>query len=95
MPLSREEVEHIARLARLDLSPEQRARYREQLSQILDFVAKLSELDTTAVPPTAGGGLQQMRLRLDEAHPGLTLEALLQNAAETEDQQFKIPPVFE
>jgi Asp-tRNA(Asn)/Glu-tRNA(Gln) amidotransferase C subunit len=36
-----------------------------------------------------------MRLRLDEAHPGLTLEALLQNAAETEDQQFKIPPVFE
>jgi aspartyl-tRNA(Asn)/glutamyl-tRNA(Gln) amidotransferase subunit C len=95
MPLSREEVEHIAKLARLDLTPEQQARYREQLSQILDFVAKLSELDTTAVPPTAGGGLKQMRFRLDESHPGLPVESLLQNAAETEDHQFKIPPVFE
>jgi aspartyl-tRNA(Asn)/glutamyl-tRNA(Gln) amidotransferase subunit C len=95
MPLSREEVEHIASLARLDLTAEQQARYREQLSQILDFVAKLSELDTTAVPPTAGGGVKQMPLRRDQSHPGLTMEALLQNAAETEDHQFKIPPVFE
>jgi aspartyl-tRNA(Asn)/glutamyl-tRNA(Gln) amidotransferase subunit C len=95
MPLSREEVEHIARLARLDLNPEQQARYREQLSQILDFIAKLRTLDTTAVPPTAGGGLQRMRLRPDEPGPSLSIESLLQNAAETEDHQFKIPPVFE
>ncbi len=95
MPLTLDEVDHIAQLARLELGPEQRGRYREQLSQILDYIAKLRELDTTDVPPTAGGGLVQMVLRLDRSQPGLRTEALLANAPEAEDDQFKIPPVFE
>ena len=95
MPLTRQEVEHIAKLARLELTEEQQVLYREQLSAILDYIAKLRTLDTTDVPPTAGGGLSQMTLRPDESRPSLPTEVLLQNAPETEDDQFKIPPVFE
>jgi aspartyl-tRNA(Asn)/glutamyl-tRNA(Gln) amidotransferase subunit C len=95
MPLSIDEVEHIAKLARLELDPEQQARYREQLSDILDYIAKLRELDTAHVPPTAGGGLGQMTLRPDEPRPSLPTTSLLMNAPETEDSQFKIPPVFD
>jgi aspartyl-tRNA(Asn)/glutamyl-tRNA(Gln) amidotransferase subunit C len=95
MSLTMEEVEHIAKLARLELSAEQKELYRQQLSKILDYIAKLRELDTTSVPPTAGGGLDRMELRTDAATPGLTTEALLRNAPESEDDQFKIPPVFE
>ena len=95
MSLTIEEVEHIAQLARLELDAEQKALYREQLSNILDMVARLRQLDTTAVAPTAGGGLSQMELRPDRAAPGLSTKALLQNAPETEDDQFRIPPVFD
>lgn len=95
MALTIEEVEHIARLARLELTSDQKERYREQLSNILDYIAKLRELDTTSVPPTAGGGMMHMELRPDRSRPGLSTEALLTNAPEAEDQQFKIPPVFE
>ncbi len=95
MPLTIEEVEHIAALARLELSPEQKSRYREQLSHILDYIAKLRELDTSDVPPTAGGGMSTMRLRADESRPSLPADVVLRNAPEAEDDQFKIPPVFE
>lgn len=95
MALAIGEVEHIARLARIELSAEQKALYRDQLSIILDYIAKLRELDTTAVPPTVGGGTEHMELRLDRSRAGLSTERLLENAPETEGDQFKIPPVFE
>jgi aspartyl-tRNA(Asn)/glutamyl-tRNA(Gln) amidotransferase subunit C len=95
MPLTFHEVEHIAKLARLELTEQQKERYREQLSAILDYIAKLGELDTKDVPPTAGAGLTRMTLRADEPGPSLTIDELLKNAPEAEDDQFKIPPVFE
>lgn len=95
MALTREEVQHIAKLARLELTEGQQEHYREQLSAILDYIARLRTLDTTDVPPTAGGGLTQMALRRDESRPGLPTDTLLDNAPQTEDDQFKIPPVFE
>jgi aspartyl-tRNA(Asn)/glutamyl-tRNA(Gln) amidotransferase subunit C len=95
MSLTIEEVEHIAKLARLELSAEQKELYRQQLSNILDHIVKLRQLDTTGVPPTAGGGLSQMELRADQTAPGLSIQALLQNAPETKGDQFKLPPVFE
>jgi aspartyl-tRNA(Asn)/glutamyl-tRNA(Gln) amidotransferase subunit C len=95
MSLTKEEVEHIAKLARLELTDEQKELYRSQLSNILDYIAKLNELDTKDVPPTFGGGLDQMPLRVDEVHPSLSTDALLKNAPQSEDDQFKIPPVFE
>jgi aspartyl-tRNA(Asn)/glutamyl-tRNA(Gln) amidotransferase subunit C len=95
MALTIEEVEHIAKLARLELGAEQKALYRQQLSDILEYIAKLRQLDTTSVPPTAGGGVSHMELRTDQSAPGLSTEALLANAPASEDDQFKIPPVFE
>ena len=62
MPLSPQEVEHIAKLARLELTEEQKARYRQQLEAILDHVARLQELDTTDVPPTASVAVSKSAL---------------------------------
>lgn len=95
MPLSLQEVEHIASLARLELTDEEKARYREQLSAILDHVAQLQKLDTASIQPMAGVFSSESHLRVDQARPGLTPEALLKTAAEKEQAQFKIPPVFE
>jgi aspartyl-tRNA(Asn)/glutamyl-tRNA(Gln) amidotransferase subunit C len=96
MSLTLKEVEHIATLARLELTEEQKVRYTEQLSHILNYIAKLQELDTSNVPPTNGGGsVPQMPLRADEARPSLDREQLLANTNHKENNQFKIPPVFE
>ena len=95
MPLSIQEVEHIAKLARLELTDDEIHRYREQLSAILDHVARLQKLDTASIQPMSGVFSSGSHLRADESRPGLTPEALLRTAAQTEQAQFKIPPVFE
>lgn len=94
MPLSIEEVRHIALLARLELDEEALRRYSQQLSSILDHMARLREVDTSGVPP-ALGPLTAAPLRPDEARPGLSSDELLKNAPEVEAGQFRIPPVFE
>jgi len=95
MSLTSQEVEHIAKLARLKLTDEQKTRYRGQLEAILEHVAKLQELDTTDVPATASVSVGQMPLRADEPRPGLTKDDLLKNAPQKDNGQFQIPPVFE
>ncbi len=95
MPLTLQEVEHIAKLARLELTDEEKTRYREQLSAILDHVAQLQKLDTSSVPPLAGMSGSESHLRPDLARPGLGAAELLKNAPAQADAQFKIPPVFE
>ncbi|HEY3310128.1 MAG TPA: Asp-tRNA(Asn)/Glu-tRNA(Gln) amidotransferase subunit GatC [Anaerolineales bacterium] len=95
MPLSLQEVEHIAKLARLELTEDEKNRYREQLSAILDHVAQLQKLDTASIQPTAGVFSTDKPMRVDEPRPGLSTEALLSTAAQKERSQFKIPPVFE
>ena len=95
MPLSPQEVEYIAKLARLQLTDEQKERFRGQLEAILDHVAKLQVPDTEDVPPTASVSVAQMPLREDEPRPGLSTEDLLENAPKQDDDQFQIPPVFE
>ena len=98
MPLSIHEVEHIAKLARLELSEEEKVRYREQLSAILDHVAKLQTLDTSSVEPmTAVYSAQpaESHLRPDRSRPSLPTDELLKNAPAHDQEQFKIPPVFE
>lgn len=95
MSLTDREVEHIAELARLRLTEEEKARYREQLSAILDHVARLQELDTEDIPPTSSVLPERIVLREDQARSGLSLEDLLRNAPETEERQFRVPPVLE
>jgi aspartyl-tRNA(Asn)/glutamyl-tRNA(Gln) amidotransferase subunit C len=97
MSLSIEEVEHIAALARLDLTGEEKTRYAGQLSAILEYAARLQALDTAGIPPTSSARSVPAHnpLRPDEPRPGLTLDQLLQNAPETQDRQFRVPPVLD
>ncbi|MFQ5615639.1 MAG: Asp-tRNA(Asn)/Glu-tRNA(Gln) amidotransferase subunit GatC [Anaerolineales bacterium] len=94
MSLTLEEVEHIANLARLNLTAEEKARYREQLSAVLAYFSKLQELDTERIPPTSSVLPSRTVLRADESRPGLGAETLMRGAPETEGDQFKVPPIL-
>ena len=95
MSLTLEEVEHIASLARLSLSPEEKARYREQLSAILDYMAQLRQLDTAKIEPTAAVLPLRTVLRPDEPRPSLPTAELLANAPLAEAGMFRVPPVLD
>ena len=95
MKLTLVEVEHIALLARLQLTEDEKRRYQVQLSAILDHVARLQELDTDGIPPTASVLKERGVLRVDEIQPGLDLAELLRNAPDVVDDQFRVPPVLE
>ena len=89
------DIEHVARLARLELTDDERARLREQLGVILEAAAKVSEVATDDVPPTAYAIARSNVLRPDEITPSLTIEEVLSNAPEVEDDRFKVPRVVE
>jgi aspartyl-tRNA(Asn)/glutamyl-tRNA(Gln) amidotransferase subunit C len=89
------EVEHIATLARLELTPEEKERYRQQLSAILEYAASLQELDTSGIPPTSSVLPPRSGLRPDVVAPGLEREVLLRTAPQSDDDQFRVPPVLE
>ena len=95
MSLTLAEVEHIADLARLRLTEDEKARYRQQLSAILDYVVQLQALDTSGIAPTSSVLPARSVLRLDEPRPGLATEALLSNAPQVDSDQFRVPPVLE
>mgnify|MGYP001765873356 CR=1 FL=1 len=95
MTLSLKEVRHIAELARLKLSPDEEARYREQLSAILDYAARLRAVDTTAIPPTATVLPLDAPLRPDVPRRGVGRDQILSNASDTADGMFCIPPIFD
>jgi aspartyl-tRNA(Asn)/glutamyl-tRNA(Gln) amidotransferase subunit C len=94
MSLTLKEVEHIAELARLELSAEEKERYRQQLSAILDYARSLQSLDTGGIPPTSSVLPPRSVLRPDEAKESLPVKAVLKNAPQSEDDQFRVPPVF-
>ncbi|MEA3441185.1 MAG: Asp-tRNA(Asn)/Glu-tRNA(Gln) amidotransferase subunit GatC [Chloroflexota bacterium] len=95
MRLSRQEVVRIAELARLELCDEEVEQYREQLSDILDYFAHLQTVDTSMIPPTSGAQNLLIRLRDDVPRAGLSRQDLMQNAPDTDDDQFRIPPVLD
>lgn len=93
--LSTEEVEKIARLANLSLSPEEIVRLSDQLSATLDYVNKLQTVQTEGVSPTfQTTGLTNV-FREDEVKPSLTQEQALSNARSTYGGYFKVQAVFE
>ena len=95
MTISIEQIQHIANLARLELTDAELARYREQISTILAHFDQLQAVDTDAIPPTASVAAGESTLRVDQSRPGLALDDLLRNAPETDEQQFRVPPIFE
>jgi aspartyl-tRNA(Asn)/glutamyl-tRNA(Gln) amidotransferase subunit C len=95
MKLSREEVLHIARLARVALTEEEITRFSEQLSNLLENFEVLQQVDTTDVPPTAQSVVLQSVMRADDVRPSLPPEDILANAPRREGDYFKVRAVLE
>lgn len=93
--LSRSDVEHVAHLARLGLTPDEVERLQGQLNHILDQYAKLAELDTDAIPPTAQTIELENILREDLVTPSLPTEAVLGNAREHDGVRIVVPPILD
>ena len=93
MEITRDEVLHVAKLARLALSDDEVAKFQEQLSAILEAVGKVSELDLDGVPPTSHPLDLVNVLAEDDPVPSLSREAALANAPDPEDGFFGVPPV--
>lgn len=95
MPLTLEQVRHIARLARLRLTDEEERRYAEQLSAILDYAERLKRVETSDVPPTTGVQDLQAPLRPDTPRPSLPRDRALANAPASADGMFLVPPILD
>ena len=95
MPLTREQVRHVAMLARIGLEPGDEDFYAEQLSGILAHIDRLQEVDTEDIPPTAQVVEIVNQLREDEPRPGLTQADALSNAPAPQDGFFRVPSIQE
>lgn len=95
MSLTPADVAWIANLARLALTEEELEAYRTQLSAVLDYAARLNELDLTGVEPSAHAVARQNVWREDVVEPSLPLEDVLFNAAATAQDQFLIQSVLD
>ena len=95
MKITIKEVEHVARLARLELTDEEKERMRAQLDSILSYIDKLDELDTSAVEPTSHVLPMMNVFRDDEVRSSLSQEETLANAPDRQDLFFRVPRILE
>jgi len=95
MKLSREEVLHIASLARLGVTEDEVDRLSEQLSIMLDYFQVLQKIDTAEVMPTAQPNALQNVTMSDEVRPSLSSQEVIANAPQREDDFFKVKIVLE
>lgn len=92
--ITRADVEHVALLARLELSEEEKEIYTEQLGKILEYAGILQELDTTDIPPTAHVLPLQNVFREDRVTEHLSPDEVLGNAPDREANYFKVPRII-
>lgn len=95
MEITQQEVEKVAKLARLELTDIEKAAFAKQLSQILTHVETLKQYDTTGVEPTATALGQVNVFRPDIARPSLPVERAMANAPESADGFFVVPKIIE
>jgi len=89
------DIDHIARLARVALSPEEKELFARQLSSILEFAANLQKVETNDIPPTAHAIPMKNVLRDDQAVPCENVEAILANAPDEASHMFRVPKILE
>ena len=89
--LSREQVLHVARLARLELTEEEQGRMAEELSKVLDYMETMAELDLADVEPTSHVVAVENALRADEPRPSLPQDVALAGAPDAADGGFRVP----
>jgi aspartyl-tRNA(Asn)/glutamyl-tRNA(Gln) amidotransferase subunit C len=95
MAIDRKTVENVAKLARLQLTPEELDRYGRQLGAILDYIAKLEKLDVQGLEPLAHAVDTDNVFREDVPRPSLSRDAALQNAPEKTGDFFVVPKIIE
>ena len=95
MEINKEQVEHVARLARLEVSEDEKAMFARQLSGILTYMDQLKELDTKGVEPTATVLPTDNVFRDDNVRPSLPQEKALANAPDQADGFFRVPKILE
>ncbi len=93
MPISREDVEHVAALARLALTEDETEKLTDELGQILEHADKISELDTVGVEPSAHAVKLTNVLRPDKVGEELQRDDALANAPNREDNAFGVPKI--
>jgi len=95
MALSKKDVEHVAALARLGLSDEEKDLFTHQLSRILDFAETIKKLPTEGVPPTSHSIPMKNVFREDKVIPYADVGSILANAPDVEAHMFKVPKILE
>lgn len=95
MSISIQDVEHVANLARLELSDAEKEQFTKQLNAILRYAEQLNGLDTDGIEPTSHAMPLANVMREDKARPSWPQEQVLKNAPDEEDGQFKVPAVLE
>jgi aspartyl-tRNA(Asn)/glutamyl-tRNA(Gln) amidotransferase subunit C len=89
------DVEHVAKLARLGLSDEEKTLFAAQLSAILDYADNLKRIDTESVPPATHALLLKNVYREDQVRPCPDVEAILANAPDPANHMFRVPRIIE
>jgi aspartyl-tRNA(Asn)/glutamyl-tRNA(Gln) amidotransferase subunit C len=95
MDLTQKEVEHVAKLARLEVSEDEKGMFARQLSAILTYVDQLKTVDTVGVEPTTTVLPAENVFREDEVHPSLSEDQALANAPDRADGFFRVPRILE
>ena len=95
MKITKEEVEYVAHLARLDFSEEENAKFTSQLNDILMYMEKLNQVETSGIEPMSHAITLQNAFRDDEVKESLTHELTLANAPEARGPFFRVPKVIE
>ena len=95
MSLTKNEIEHVARLARLELTEKEKDEFTGQLNEILNFVEQLKRIDTKGIEPTAHAIPVSNVFRPDHTKPSLDPELALSNAPDRIDNFFKVPKILE
>ena len=94
MKISRDEVEHVAHLARLHLSDDELQKMTKQLDTILSYVDKLEELDTSGLPPTTHVFSVSNAFRDDEVLPSLSRQEALACSPQHSEEMFQVPRII-
>ncbi|MBS4220584.1 Asp-tRNA(Asn)/Glu-tRNA(Gln) amidotransferase subunit GatC [Bacillus sp. FJAT-49711] len=93
--ISKDQVLHVAHLARLDINDEEAENFTEQLDRIIEMAEKLDELTTGNIKPTSHVFAQENVMREDVAVKGLPIEDVLRNVPQHEDGQIKVPNILD
>jgi aspartyl-tRNA(Asn)/glutamyl-tRNA(Gln) amidotransferase subunit C len=94
MKISKEEIIHVANLARLEIDDQSIDQFAEQIDQIFEYINTINKLDTTNVTPTSNAIFLTNVFREDKVKEHLSIEDALTNAPEKEDEQFLVPRVI-